>query len=141
MSVLSCQWWESRDEGVHLAEDVGLVGAENIVVGLRDADDFGVGDLGFEGLGLIFCVALIYGLHGGAELGFIFHKSAQIVGKGEDGEDGNAFDGVVALHTFSDGADRGRWSGRMGRRWRRRNGLHILLLLLEAFLEQLEVNK
>jgi hypothetical protein len=111
------------------------------VVGVGNADDFRVGDLGLECFGLAFDVAYVSGLHSGAYFRFVFVGVAEVVGVGEDGEDRNTFDGVVALHTFPDGEECGRRSRGMTCRRRRWNGLHVMLLLLEAFLKLLKVGE
>jgi hypothetical protein len=116
-----CEWdafacalvGQGGNEGVHLAEYVGFVGAKGVVVGVWDADDFSIGDLSLEGFGLAFDVAQVDCLHGGTDFWLVFIGVAEVVGVGEDGEDRNVLDGVVALHTFPDGEDRRGRSGGM----------------------------
>lgn len=83
------------------------------MVGVWDADDFGVWDLSLKRFGLSFNATFVGSFHGGADFGFVFHGVSEVVGVGKDGKDRNTLDGVVALHTFSDGENRRRWSGRM----------------------------
>src|SRR5260370_40135404 len=76
---------QTGDEGVHIAKHVGFVGLKDIVIGVGEADDAGVGHLSFEGFCLIFGVAQVGGVGGCARLGVVAEdrRGGEIVGNGE----------------------------------------------------------
>src|SRR2546423_1208784 len=99
--------WQRADEGVHLAQDVRFVGAEDVVVGVRDADDVGGWGLRLEGRDLALSIVLIVGFHGGAGLRIVLHHLPKVVWRGEDDKCGNA-DAGEALLPNHDGDTYGR---------------------------------